>query len=270
MNNGKQGDWEQRREGVRSGSFQDTGKNKERKERGRYRKTLEKERLRAKSTGSIEGFIIIKGREGRGERGSSEDKEDIGPEVKTLKMIRSPQGKSRIGEKEEITKEREEIRVEIEDMREEKKLKDMRRMMMEVMEIYEKRQEERGKEMKDEIMREMAELRIEMKKWEDVKEKMEERMRALEKRLEKKEEPNKKVEELEQRMERIERKMESTQAGNWEGIRDSKWDGKRNRKKGKVGKKEQPDNKGTKRGRGERKSNCRRVAKERSKDRGKN
>ena len=115
------------------------GKNKERKERGRYRKTLEKERLRAKSTGSIEGFIKRK----RGERGSSEDKEDIGPEVKTLKMIRSPQGKSRIGEKEEITKEREEIRVETEDMKEEEKLKDMRTMMMEIMEIYEKRQEER-------------------------------------------------------------------------------------------------------------------------------
>ena len=40
--------------------------------------------------------------------------------------------------------------------------------------------------------------------------------------------------------------MESTQAGNWEGIRE------------------------TKRGRGERKSKGRRVAKERSKDRGKN
>ena len=52
-------------------------------------------------------------------------------------------------------------------------MKDMRRMMMEVMGIYEKRQEERGKEMKNEIMKEMAELRIEMKKWEEVSEKME-------------------------------------------------------------------------------------------------
>ena len=65
------------------------GKNKERKERGKYKKTLGKERLWAKSVSSIEGFVKRK----REERGSSEDKEDVRSGVKNQKMLRSPQQK---------------------------------------------------------------------------------------------------------------------------------------------------------------------------------
>lgn len=56
---------------------------------GVYWKTLERERMRTKNVGSIEGFIKRKS----GERGSSEEWEDIGLSLKNLNILRAPQEK---------------------------------------------------------------------------------------------------------------------------------------------------------------------------------
>lgn len=177
------------------------GEKKERGARGKYRKTVEKDRLRAKSVGSIETFVKRK----RGERGSSEDKEEIGVCLKNPKMFRSPPEKRSSGEKDEKSREAVEIREKDKDQMEEERLKEMRAMMMEVMGIYEEKNTKRVEEIKKEIIQEMAELRNEMRKWEEVREKMEKRMKSLEQKLEKQDENNKKIAQLENRIVQIEK-----------------------------------------------------------------
>lgn len=62
-------------------------------------------------------------------------------------------------------------RTQARDLMEEEKLEDMLKMMIKKMGIYKEGQQKRGKEIKQEIRREMIELRKAMRNWETVRKK---------------------------------------------------------------------------------------------------
>lgn len=171
---------------------------KVRKVRGKYKKTLLKERSRANRVGALDNFIKRK-------RISDEDSAGEGKR-ENKRMFTTPppiqkENKNEVREKGVDSRVGGEKKVEGKMLSGIEELKCMIKGM--AIEIKKEIGEQRS-EIKDEI----EELRKEIRSWEQTKESIEKRLSELEKKIESKEQNTKKIEELEKRLIKQKRKVE--------------------------------------------------------------